>query len=146
MSIASGKGWSPKRNGAHAPPQLDGSGGMPSFWLLGHSGEVQQAVNTSGSVPRCRLRVSETKSVPSAAVSNVVEFGGIGDLRNAKLFKKFSTRVSGAFDTDRISLMLGDFESENGDEPSAEEIFDSAVDAIVGDDVLKVFWLSEGMV
>src|SRR5579871_3528099 len=145
VAMVSGNGWSPKRNGAHAPPQLAGSGGLPSFfWLLGHSGEVQHAVNTSGSEPRCRLRVSATRSVPSAPVSNdapdAVEVGGIGDLRNIKLFKKFSMRVSGAFGTGRLSLTLGDFESESHGEPSVEDVFDSAFDAMVGDDVLKVFW------
>ena len=42
--------------------------------------------------------------------------------------------------------MLWDFESESGREPFVEESIDSVIDAIVGDDVLKVFWLTEGMV
>lgn len=123
---------------------------MSPVWLFGHSGEVQHAVNTSGSGPRCRLRDSETKSVPSATVSSdvpdSVEVGGIGDLRNIKLFKKLSIRVLGAFGTDRISIMFGDFESESGGEPAAEEALNSELDAIVGDDMLKAFWLTGDMV
>lgn len=88
-----------------------------------------------------------TKSVPSPAVSiDAVEVGGIGDLRNNKLFKKFSMRVSGAFGTDCTWLMLGIFESGSGGELFAEEALDCAFNAIVGDDPLKVFWLTEGMV
>jgi hypothetical protein len=46
--VESSSAASLKRNGAHPPLQVEGLGGVPSFPLFGHSGDVQHAERLSG--------------------------------------------------------------------------------------------------